>query len=402
MIESLSAAQARRVALAGQGFGGRRLGDRGGRVDRRHFRQVVETVGCVQIDSVNVLTRAHELTFFARLGPYDRAALSRWLHTSGEVFEYWGHDASFLPVELQPALRWKMEAARNGSAWGGIAKVLRERREYLDEVVTAIRDQGPLVAADLHVGGGPRRTSPWWGWDPPKLALEALFWAGEVTAFRGSRFERIYDLPERVLPPEVHGAPTPSDEAGRRALLRRAARAMGVATASDLADYYRQKVPAAKPLIEAMAADGELVPVRVEGWKDVAYLHPEAGIPARVKARALLTPFDSLVWERPRVERLFDFRYRIEIYTPASKRVYGYYVLPFLLGDRLVGRVDLKADRAQRRLLVQAAWAEDGEDHERLAPQLVEELALVAGWLELDKVVMNGAGNLAPAVATLL
>ena len=354
----------------------------------------------MQLDSVTVVTRAHELTFFARLGPYDRRGLARWLHDSGEVFEYWGHAASFLPVELHPALRWKMDAARNGSTWRGIAKMMRERPGYLDEVRTAVRDRGALVPADLHEGDGPRRTGPWWGWDLPKRALEALYWCGELTATRGSRFERIYDLPERVLPADVLATPTPPEEEGRRELVRRAASALGVATAKDLATYFYQSVPKTKPVIKAMAADGELVPVAVEGWKEQAYLHPEAKVPRRVGGRALLAPFDSLVFDRPRAERTFGFSYRIEIYTPAPQRVYGYYVLPFLLGDRLVGRVDLKSDRAGRCLLVQAAWVEPGNDVELVAGELAAELRLLAGWLDLDDVVVVGAGDLSASLAS--
>lgn len=397
MPDALTAAQARRVALAAQGFGGGRLGERGGRVDRRHFRQVLDRLAAVQIDSVSVITRAHELTFFARLGPYDRAALARWLHGSGEVFEYWGHAASFLPVELHPSLRWKMDEARRGAAWKSLVELMGERPDYLEDVRAAVRAHGPLVPADLHEGDGARRTGPWWGWDPPKRALEALFWCGEVTARRGARFERIYDLPERALPAAVLDTPTPPEEEGRRELLRRAARALGVATARDLAEYFYQKPAKATPLVKAMAADGELVPVEVQGWGEPAYLHPDARVPARVRARALLAPFDSLVWDRKRAERLFGFEYRIEIYTPEPKRTYGYYVLPFLLGDRLVGRVDLKADRAGRRLLIQAAWAEPGVDHDEVATALHAELRLLGGWLGVEDVVLNGArGNLHP------
>jgi uncharacterized protein YcaQ len=399
--EELSAADARRAALAAQGFGRLRLGERGGRVDRRHFRAVLGRLGCVQIDSVNVVTRAHELTFFARLGPYDPAALARWLHRSGEVFEYWGHAASFLPVELQPALRFRMAAAARGQTWRGIAGMIRNHPEYLREVLDAVRERGPLQPADLHDGDGPRRTGPWWGWDAPKRALEALFWCGEVTARRDSHFARLYDLPARVLPADVLGAPTPSVEASRRTLLRRAAAALGVASAGDLADYFRLPLAATRATVAAMAADGELVPVRVQGWREPAYLAPGARVPARLRARALLAPFDSLVWDRRRVERVFGFSYRVEIYTPAPKRVHGYYVLPFLLGDRLVARVDLKADRPARRLLVRAAWAEPGTDHDAVAGELDAELRLLAGWLGLDAVDVTGGGDLAPALAAV-
>ncbi len=401
-MEELSTAQARRIALRAQGLGDRRPGVTGARLDRRHFRRVLERLGAVQIDTVNVLARAHEMTFFARLGPYDRSALANWLHRSGEVFEYWGHEASFLPVDTQPALRWKMEDARRGAAWGGIVRFMREHPDYLRSVRKAVEQRGPVVPSDLHDGAAARRTGPWWGWDAPKRALEALFWTGDVAAVRGNRFERIYDVPERVLPAVVIEAPTPSEEEGRRELLRRAARAVGVGTAADLAAYYRQRVPKARPLVEAMAADGELVPVRVEGWKQPAYLHPEAPLPRRVGARTLLAPFDSLVWERARVERLFGFHYRIEIYVPPPKRVFGYYVLPFLLGDQLVARVDLKSDRRAGALRVRAAWAEPGTNRAQAASELAAELALLAGWLGLDAVTTDDRGDLAPALRRAL
>ena len=328
-MQELTAAQVRRAAVAAQGLASRRPGAAGTRVDRRHFRKVLDTVGAVQIDSVNVISRAHELTFFARLGPYDRAALASWLHDSGEVFEYWGHAASFLPLDLHPAVRWKMAAARDGKTWTGLAKFMQEHADYIEGVRTAVEADGPLTPVDLHDGVGPRRTGPWWGWDAPKRALEALFWCGDVTAVRGSRFERIYDVPARVLPPEVLAATSLGEEAGRRALLLRAARSMAVATADELGAYFYQGATKVRPLVKAMAADGELIPVQVRGWDKPAFMHPEAALPRRVRARALLAPFDSLTWERDRIERVFDFHYRIEIYTPAPKRVFGYYAVSY-------------------------------------------------------------------------
>jgi uncharacterized protein len=392
VADRISAAQARRMQLAAQGFGSPRPGERGVKATRRHFRQVLDRLALVQLDSVNVITRAHELTFFARLGPYDRRALATWLHRSGEVFEYWGHAASFLPIDVHPYLRWER------TTWKGIRELVRDRPEYVEAVRAAVRERGPVTPADLHEGDGPRRTGPWWGWDLPKRALEALFWSGEVTATRNHRFERLYDLPERVLPAAVLELPTPPEEEARRELLRRAAAALGVGTASDLATYFYQRKPKTKSIVKEMAADGELLPVEVEGWKEPAYVHPGARIPRRMDARALLAPFDSLVFDRDRAERLFGFTYRIEIYTPASKRVYGYYVLPFLLGDRLVARIDLKADRAARRLLVHASWAEAGVDHDEVAAALTAELRLMAGWLDLDDVLIGDRGDLAPAL----
>jgi uncharacterized protein len=387
--DSLSAAQARRIALAAQGFAAPRPR---GRIDRRHFRRVLQQVAVVQIDSVNVVTRAHEIAFFARLGPYDRRALARWLHDSGEVFEYWAHEASFIPVADQPFLRWKM--ANPHWRW---VRFLDEHQTYLREVRRAIADRGPLTPADLRTE--PRKKSDgWWDWTPGKAALEGLFWTGEVTAVRGAQFQRVYDLPERVLPASVLSTPTPPEDEARAALILRAAAALGIATIGDLADYHRQlKTPVAR-LTKALAADGVLEEVRVEGWKEKAYLHPSAALPRRVTARALLSPFDSVVWERARAARLFDFQYRIEIYTPAPKRVHGYYVLPFLLGDRLVGRVDLKADRQAGVLRLRAAHAEHDVDHDEVAAGLLAEATLLAGFLGLDAVDVEDRGDLAPAL----
>jgi uncharacterized protein YcaQ len=397
-MQSLSAAQARRMALAAQGFAGPRPGAEGKAVTRRHFKAVLDRVSTVQIDTVNVVARAHLLTFFARLGPYDQDALGRWLHDSGEVFEYWSHAASFVPADLHPAFRFKMEAAYGGGAYGGLLSLLRDKPAFVDDVREQVRAHGPLVAADLRPPG-PRAKGSWWDWDDAKRALELLFWGGEVTATRGRQFERIYDAFERVLPAAILDAPTPSTDECRRILVRRAAAAMGVATAKHLADYHRQVPSKVLPIVDAMVADGELEPVRVEGWAKPAYRWPAARLPRRVDARALVAPFDSLVWERDRAEDLFGFHYRIEIYVPAPKRVHGYYVLPFLLGDDLVARVDVKADRKGRALLARAAWAEPGVDHDEVASALAAELHLLAGFLGLDDVVVEDRGDLAPALA---
>ncbi|MBA2280301.1 MAG: winged helix-turn-helix domain-containing protein [Acidimicrobiia bacterium] len=391
----LSAAQARRIAVAAQGLAGRRPGARGAKVDRRHFRAVVDTVGAVQLDSVNVITRAHELTFFARLGPYDRGALSEWLYRSGEVFEQLWHAACFIDTNLHPALRWRITDDHERRA-----RWIEEHRSYLDEVLQRAEDAGPLVPADLR-DPGTRRRGTWWDWDLAKEALEVLFWRGDLTAYRGRNFERFYDLPERVLPSTTLALPALPEEEGRREVLRRSARAMGVATADDIARYsygHLNKV-AARASVVAMAADGELDATTVEGWDVPAYLYPGTKVPARVNARALLAPFDSLVWERERPLRIFDFHYRIEIYVPAPKRIFGYYVVPFLLNDRLVARVDLKADRKASALLARAAYSEAGVDVGWVAEELAAELRLMAGWLGLDDVVVTDRGDLAPLVA---
>jgi uncharacterized protein len=392
--ESLSAAQARRIALAAQGFGGERRAGRGAVV------RTVERLGLVQIDSVNVLARAHFLPLFARLGPYETARLEQAAYRAPRrLFEYWGHEASLLPVGLQPQLRWRMARARD-EAWGGMRRIAQEQPELVREVLDRVRERGPLAASEL-VGERPRRAGPWWDWSEAKRAVEFLFWAGEVTTARRERFERLYDLPERVLPRDVLETPTPDVADAQRELVRVAARACGVAAAKDLRDYFRLPATEAAARVRELVEAGELVPVQVEGWRGEAYLHRDARVPRRVEARALVGPFDSLVWERSRAERLFGFRFRIEIYVPAARRVHGYYVLPFLLGDRLVARADLKADRQAGVLRVQAAYAEDGAPA-ATAAELRAELELMAGWLGLDGgVVVGGRGDLAPGLATL-
>ena len=392
--ETLSAAQARRVALAAQGLADPRPA---GRVDARHLRRVLDRLGQLQIDSVNVLSRSHYLPVLARLGPYPRELLDRlsW-GPRAELFEYWGHAASLISLPLQPALRWRMERNRGlDRPWW---RPLLRRPELVDEARALVAAKGP-IGAGATGEARPNRAGEMWNWSDGKVALEYLFVTGEVATAGRPHFQRLYDLTERVIPAAVLGRPTPAVEDAQRDLLRVAAQALGVATARDLADYFRLAGAEARPRVAELVEAGELRPVRVEGWTDPAYLWAEARIPRRVSARALLSPFDSLVWERARTERLFGFRYRIEIYTPAPRRVFGYYVLPFLLGESLVGRVDLKADRAGRRLLVRAAWAEHPAPPPEVAGELAEELALMAGWLGLDDVVVEPRGDLAPALS---
>jgi uncharacterized protein YcaQ len=399
----ISRRDARRIALAAQGFTDPRPT---GRVDRRHFRRVLDRLATVQIDSVNVLTRSHELVFFSRLGPYDRDALTRWLWGSHEVFEYWGHEASLHPIDRQPLLRWRMTEEH---AWGGVARSARDNPAMVAAALDEIAARGPVGMADLEVHrSAPRRGESWWGWGDGKRVVEHLFWAGKVTAVRRGAFARAYLLPEAWFPPEVLAAPTPSEEEAHRALLLVAARAHGVGTARDLADYYRLHVPTSARLLGELVADGRLLPARVEGWAQPAFLHPEARLPRRrLRARALLSPFDSLVWERARTERLWGFRYRIEIYVPPGKRVHGYYVLPFLLGEDLGGRVDLKADRRDGVLRVRAAWVEDrsavrtAPGPDEVAAELAAELELMAGWMGLaGGVDVEPRGDMAEPLAT--
>jgi uncharacterized protein len=392
-VDSLSLAQARRVALAAQGFR-----------DPRHtvptmrtFARTLRRTAVLQIDSVNVLQRAHFMPLFSRMGPYDTGLLRRAAETRPRrIVEYWAHVAAFMPVELWPHMRHRMaHYRRDGHEWIG----LPERRELATSLVDEITDRGASTARDLDEGL-PRSRDHWgWNWSETKKALEYLFLAGELSiAGRNQQFERLYDLPERVIPPEHLNAPEPTLHEASVELLRRAAVAHGVGTEPDLRDYFRMRHDLVGPALAALVESGELLPVRVEGWGPPAYLHRDAARPRRVHARALLSPFDPVVWERSRTESLFGFRYRIEIYVPESRRVHGYYVLPFLLGERIVGRVDLKADRRSGALRALSAWAEPGAPEETAA-ELAEELRVLAGWLGLDTVDVRPRGDLAPELA---
>lgn len=386
--------QARRYALAAQGFNDSRPS---GRADLRHFRRVVNRLGVIQLDSVNVFSRTHYMPFFSRLGPYDRRALDAWLWGSAEVFEYWGHMASLLPIVHYRLFRWRME---RGWIWSQAEQLLADQPEYLDSVLDQVRRNGPLRTSDLD-DPGPRNGSGMWNWSTGKVALEMLFVQGRVAAAARPNFVRMYDVAERVIPVEHLEAPAPDQPEAQSELLERAARALGVATADDLADYYRIRMPQARPLIDRMVAEGRIVELEVAGWDKPAYLHPEARLPRRVEGRALLSPFDNLIWYRDRVERLWDFHYRIEIYVPEPKRVYGYYVLPFLLDGDLVARVDLKTDRKAGTLLVKGAFAEHGIDKMRVGRELGEELAAVASWLGLEDVRVGHNGDLAAEIRSV-
>jgi uncharacterized protein YcaQ len=348
------------------------------------MRRTVERLALHQIDSVNVVVRAHYLPAFSRLGVYDRALIDRAAcgrKSERKLFEYWAHEASLLPLAFQPLLRWRMAAADRGeTGWGGLRPFANERRAEAMAVLDRIRAEGPMAASDFEEGKG---RSGWWEWGDTKRALEWLFWAGHITtAERRGSFERVYDLPERVIPPAILSLPTPDDADAHRSLIAHAARALGVATATDLRDYFRQPREEARKAISELVEAGELLPVTVEGWNRPAFLHRDARRPRRIEARALLAPFDPLIWERSRTERLFDFHYRIGIYTPAEQRAHGYYDLPFLLGDRLVGRVDLKADRQRRELRVLRIHFESDAPAEA-GERLDAEIADMARWLDL-------------------
>jgi uncharacterized protein len=376
--ERLSAAEARRAALAAQGLAEPRPE---AEPDGWGLRRVFAHVGQVQIDSVNVLERAHYLPLFSRLGPYRRDLLDDAAYRAPRrLFEYWGHEASLLPVATQPFLRWRMERAAD-DAWGGMRRIQREQPGLVKEILGRIADHGPLTAADLAAEEKQRRTGPWWDWPDSKRAVEFLFWSGQVTSAGRRNFQRLYAVPDAVIPNRVLEQPTPDVADAQRELIRIAARALGVAAEPDLRDYFRLPTAESKERVAELVESGELRPIEVEGWgRTRAYLWHRARVPRRVDARALIGPFDSLIWMRPRVERLFGFAYRIEIYVPKPKRVHGYYVLPFLYGDRLVARVDLKADRQAGRLLVQAKHLEEdapGDADEALR----DELAVLAEWL---------------------
>jgi len=397
----LSAAQARRAAIAAQGLARARPR---GRVDVRHLRRALDALGIVQLDSVNVFSRSHYMPLFSRLGPYPRETLDQLtVHQDGqdgraradrrELFEYWGHEASLIPIDMQPLLRWRMARA-DELAWSGVARIARDEPELVRRVLELVRDQGPIRAADVDGPTRTRRASEMWSWNAAKTALEYLFFAGQVTAERRVNFERLYDLPERVLPATVLEMPTPPADEAQRDLLLIAARRLGVATEPDLGDYFRLPRADSKARLAELVEAGALRTVAVEGWGAPAYAPADLAVPRRVRARALLTPFDSMVWARERTERLFDFRYRIEIYVPAAKRVHGYYVLPFLLSDRLAARVDLKSDRKAGVLRVVGAFAEDGVDADVVARELADELRLVSGWLGLGGVEVARKGDL--------
>jgi uncharacterized protein YcaQ len=396
--ERLSKVEARRIALAAQGFGVPKLQRP---VTMRDVQGVTNRLAQFQIDSINIVARAQSMPIFSRLGPYDPRLLERAAYQPPRrLFEYWGHAASLIDISLQPLLRFRMQPGFR-DVWGGVERVARENADLIPFIRDEVAARGPISARDLELAEQRDRSNWGWNWSRVKTILEWLFYVGEVTAaYRNAQFERVYDLPERVIPRSVLSLPTPTPQDSVTGLVRRAAQGLGVASEFCLRDYFRTRVDMTRQAIATLVESGELIPVTVQGagsrpW----YLWHKARIPRQIAARALLSPFDSMIFERGRLERLFDFSYRIEIYVPAPRRIYGYYVYPFLLDENFVARVDLKADRTRGVLRVNAAWIEPGHDSSDVATELASELKIMAEWLRLETVEILPQGDLASALA---
>ena len=400
----LTAGQARRIAIAAQQLGSGLPPPGAVRtVNRGHLNRLVKAIGLLQIDSVNVLARAHLLPIFSRLGPYPYSLLegAAWPARSSDrlLLEAWAHVASLVPIEIEPLLRWRREEwARRPSP--RVDAIHREHPGFLDTVLAVVDERGPSSAGDIEkaLEAPGRGTSGWWEWSITKTACEYLFMIGAIGVANRRGFERCYELMDRVLPDAVGAAPTPPTDEAQRTLTAMAVRSHGVGTVGDIADYYRLSVASTRQGLQDLVESGEVIPVRVRGWREQAYLHRDARTPRKITGAAMLCPFDPLVWERSRTERLFDFHYRIEIYTPQQQRKFGYYVFPLLLGEHLVGRFDLKADRATSRLLVQAAWVEPTAVD--TADAAAVELSRMAHWLGLDEIVVMPRGDLWRTLAT--
>jgi uncharacterized protein YcaQ len=403
-VPDLSSAEARRLALASLGFGAARPA----RAGLTHVRATAARLSAIQIDSVNVLARAHYLPTFSRYGPYPASALDDLAHGRRELFEYWGHAACFLPIDLYPLMRWRME--NQIEAWSDIG---RKKRTFMEAVYRELEARGPIAAGELTIGG--KSTGPWWGWSDGKEALELLFYQGRVAVAGRRHFERVYDLPERVFPASVLRAPAIAPRDAKKELFVRAARAMGVGTAKDIAQYFHvdawwdrrwvngRRAPSdTAQLFDELVEDRRLERVQVEGWRQPAYIVRGSKIPRAIEARAIVSPFDPVLWERKWTKAVFGFEYQIEIYVPAPKRIHGYYVLPFLMGDRFAARVDLKADRKASTLIAHAAYVEPGVDPRAVASALARELRSVASWLSLESFAIGSKGNLARALKRCL
>jgi len=403
-LTTLSLVEARRLALSSLGFGAKKPT----RAGTSHVRATAARLSAIQIDSVNILARAHYLPTFSRYGAYRMSALDDLAHRKRELFEYWGHAACFLPIELYPFMRWRM----NGQieAWAGIHK---KRSAFIETVYREVAERGPMSAGEISIGG--KSTGSWWGWSKGKRAIELLFSQGRVAVAGRRNFERLYDLSERVIPRAVLEAKPVADRDAKKELLIRATRAMGVGTAKDIAQYFqvdawwdRSSVNGRRPpakthlLFDELAEDGRLERVRVDGWKQPAYVVPGANIPRSIDVRAIVSPFDPVLWQRQWTNAVFDFAYQIEIYVPAPKRLYGYYVLPFLMGDRFAARVDLKAERKASTLIVHAAHIEERHNTDAVAEALAGELRSMAAWLSLESLTVGPKGNLTRALRSAL
>lgn len=396
MVDNISVSQARRIALHAQGFG-RALPTSTG---ARQLNAAIDRLGLIQIDSVNVFERSHYLPLFSRLGAYDKSLLDGLTFSRrGRYIEYWAHEAALMPLESWPLFRWRMEEYRRRTK-DGLGAWARSHAGIIDWLRAELAAKGPLAASAVEHDAN-KRSGPWWGWSDVKTGLEVLFRWGEVVSAGRTRFERVYGLAEHILPAEILNRDVPEAEA-RKQLVEHAARAHGVGTTSDFADYFRLKNAPVSKLLDELADDGIVQRVSVEGWRQPAWRHRDARVPRRIEATALLSPFDPVVWRRERAERLFDFHYRIEIYTPAEKRVFGYYSLPVLMDDRIVGRVDLKNDRQAGILRVQSAWHEEHANGSEVAERIAPLLRRTAEWQGLDALAVVDRGNLARAVASEL
>jgi uncharacterized protein YcaQ len=388
--------EARRIALAAQGF---RQQSRDQPVGWAKLASTIDEMHLLQIDSVNVLTRSHYLPLFSRAGTYDRAALDKrtLAKSNRHVFECWAHEASLVPLQLHPLMRWRMNRAQKGDGiYTGFDNFAREEKAFLKKTLAFIAKNGPVRAAEIPGAG--KSSGGWWGWSKGKIAVEVLFDHGLVAASHRDSFERLYDVPERVIPAAVLGLPTPDEVESFQRLMLMAAEALGIGTEFDLRDYFRLPVADARRALQALVAEKKLIEVTVQGWPKPAYVRPGVKTPRKAGGTALLSPFDPLVWNRDRAERLFNFHYRIEIYTPEHKRKFGYYVLPFLMGEEIAGRVCLKADREAGTLRANAIHAEEMADHSTVGPALAAELQRMAQWLGLDSVAPGKKGNLAASL----
>ena len=383
----IDAVSAKRIAIAAQGFHRPRPM---GKVDIRHFRRVFGDIGLVQLDSVQAICRSHYLVFFSRLGKYDQLKLDNWIWHSGEIFESWAHEASILPVGLEPFVRWKKNRARKGETWKGLYELANSQEKYVDDVMRQVSSAPSAIRASELTEPRNRSGSWWSGRSDGQKTLDWLFRIGQVAVKRDTKFSRSYVPFDSVIPNEISGFPDPLESDSIDELILTAARCNGISTVSDIADYFRMKPILVREALPFLLEQNKLLPVSVEGWDEKAYLHPSVPKPAKIESRALLSPFDSLVWCRPRLERLFHFKYRLEIYVPKEERKYGYYVLPFLLNENLVARVDIKTVRTEGKLLVKGIYLENGTDPEMVISELSKELIELSHFLDLPEVSITG------------